>query len=177
MTEIDAKTLKSFCNEIEKLWWIENPSFRQKYNAYISAALLKGYETGDFSWITRILKATPDENLRLLLLGKMQRFLPLSYRGMSQAIVKDKARWEKYNLNDFIKFKGIEIKDFFRSKDDLVVIEKIKLEPSEFVDFILDTITFNRNHFSFNDLEKISETLELIKNRLEKAKEQTVKKA
>lgn len=174
MVTIDAKTLKSFCSEIESSWWIENPTFRQKYNSYLSAALLKGYEMGDFSWITRILKATPDKKLRERVRTRIVKALPLSYREKTESLVKDHKRWPNYTAQNFQDFVGVGLNDFIEEKDGKVLFEKVKLEPAEFVDFVLDTIIFNRNHFSTNDLEKISDTLSLVKDRLEK---QMVKKA
>ena len=177
MITIDSKTIKLFCNEIEGAWWIESPSFRQKYNAYISSALTKGYETGDFGWISRILKSTPDDKIRDKVTKKIMKNLPLSYRDKTQSIIKDNKRWGQHTAQDFSSFISIGINEFIAEKDDKILIEKVKLEPSEFVDFVLDTIILNRNHFSVNDLDKINETLSLIKNRLEAAKEQTAKRA
>lgn len=177
MLTVDSKTIKSFCNEIVGMWCIENPTFRQKYNNYVSAALAKGYETGDFGWITRIIDATPDEKIRSKLTRNLMKVLPLSYRKKTQSIIKDNKRWEQYAAQDFSNFIAIGMNEFIEKKDGKILIDKVKLEPSEFVDFMLDTITLNRNHFSINDLDKINETLSLIRNRLEATKEQTAKRA
>lgn len=168
MTAIDAKALKTFCDAIENFFCMESPAFRQKFNSHISATLLKGYETGDFSWVTRIIKSIPDENIRRKITAKIIKTLPVTYREKTESLVKDSKRWVNYTAQDFQNFLAVRLNDFIEEKDGKIALDKVKIEPTEFVDFVLDTITMNRNHFSINDLEKVNETLALIKDRLEK---------
>ncbi len=167
MSEIDLKAIKAFSKELNNIWWIENPTFRNKFNKYLAEALVRGRQTGDLTHTDKLIKAIPDKTVRDKVMRKALKDLPLSLNAKTEAIVKDKTRWAWFSLEAFSAFLGVTMNDFIEQKDNNVLINKVSLESQEFVDFVLDTITLNRNHFSVQDLEKISETLGLVKDRLE----------
>lgn len=176
MSEIDLKAIKTFSKELNDIWWIENPTFRKNFNRYLSEALVRGRQTGDLTHTDNLIKAIPDKTVRDKVMRKALRDLPLSLNAKTKALVTDKTRWAWFALEDFSAFLGLTMNDFIEEKDNSVSIDKVNLEPQEFVDFVLDAITLNRNHFSVQDLEKISETLGLVKDRLESASEQMKKR-
>ncbi len=158
-------TIKKLKNDMPILWSPERVEFREYFNEKFRDALLHAKKHGDITSASRLINTISQNDDKRLIILRCENHFQILWDEERQTF-----RGKFFALSD------AEISEFQVIKKALpipiregdIVVDKGIYSKNEFLDFMLDTIVLNRNMLSVDDLEKIEETLEIIKKKLHK---------
>ena len=147
------------------LWSPERVEFREYFNKKFRDALVHAKAHGDITLASCLINTIPQNDDKRLIILRCENHFQISWDEKKQTF---KGKLIDLSDAEISEFQVIKKALPIPLREGDIVVDKGVYSKDEFLDFMLDTIVLNRNMLSVDDLEKIEETLEIIRKKLHK---------